>query len=148
MADVTPFLDATQFEAMFRTLSSGEKLLAEILLKAAAITIRDRVAAAGRAPLAPDDAMAILVSWEVTKAVFPAVPDLEGRTSYSITTDDRTEQGTLAQAAGLLDFDDRHWALLGLSATATPTYGGMGGDFGPLGGIPDTPTMTYERWPS
>ncbi|MCP3811528.1 phage Gp19/Gp15/Gp42 family protein [Mycobacteriaceae bacterium Msp059] len=146
MADVTPFLDAAQFEAMFRPLSPGEKLLAETLLKAAAILIRQRVAAAGRDPLAADDPMAILVSWEVTKAVFPAVPDLEGRTSYSITTDDRTEQGTLASAAGLLDFDDRHWALLGLSATATPTYGGMNGDFGPLGGIPDGPAIRCDLW--
>lgn len=146
MADVTPFLDPVQFETMFRTLSQGEKLLAETLLKAAAILIRQKVAAAGRDPLAPDDPMAILVSFEVTRNVFPAVPDLEGRTSYSITTDDRTEQGTLAAVAGLLDFDDRHWALLGLSATATPTYGGMNGDFGPLGGIPDGLAIRCELW--
>lgn len=137
MADVTPFLDVGQFETMFRPLSAGEKLLAETLLKASAILIRQKIADAGRDALAADDPMAILVSFEVTRDVFPAVPDLEGRTSYSITTDDRTEQGTLAAASGLLDFNERHWALLGLSATAGPHYGGMCGDFGSLGGVAD-----------
>lgn len=147
MADVTPFLDAAAFESMFRPLSEGEQLLAETLLKAAAIRIRQKFDDAGRPPPAADDPMAILVSFEVTRDAMPAVPDLAGRTSYSITTDDRTEQGTLSQAAGLLDFNDRHWSLLGLSGTATPHYGGMGGDFGSLGGIPDAPTMYCERWP-
>ncbi|WAB10121.1 head-to-tail adaptor [Mycobacterium phage Gravaillia] len=133
MADVTPFLDVTQFEAMFRPLGDGERLLAETLLKAAAIRIRDRIAAAGRAPLEPDDAMAILVSFEVTRDAMPPIPEMAGRTQYSITTDDRTEQATMATAAGLLDFNERHWSLLGISATAGPEYGGMGGDFGQLG---------------
>ena len=151
MADVTPFLDPAAFEAMFRPLSAGERLLAETLLKAAAIRIRQRVADAGRDPLAADDPMAILVSFEVTRDAMPAVAELAGRTSYSITTDDRTEQGTLGQAAGLLDFNDRHWALLGLSATSAPTYGGMEGNFGPLGGIPDcvdpSPYTVTGWWP-
>ncbi|WP_431231525.1 hypothetical protein ACQ856_18355 [Mycolicibacterium psychrotolerans] len=146
MADVSPFLDVDQFEAMFRPLVGGERLLADTLLSAAAILIRREIAAAGREALAADDPMAILVSWEVTKAVLPPVPELDGRTSYSITSDDRTEQGTLAAAAGLLDFDERHWRLLGLSDTADPQFGGMDGNFGQLGCAPSFPVVIGDRW--
>lgn len=132
MADVeTPFLDRPTFEAMFRPLSAGERTLAERLLIAATRWIVDRRAEAGKPiTVTPPDPMGFLVTFEVVKACFPTIPDLKGHTQYTITTDDRTQSGTLTDVAGLLDFDDRQMGLLGLSANPGPEYGGMDGDFG------------------
>lgn len=132
MSDAVPFLSPVKFEAMFRPLSDGEATLAALLLRAAAIWIRARVAEAGRAALAVDDPMALLVSFEVVRDAMPPMPDKAGITQYSIQTDDRLESGTIAAAAGILDFNERHYKLLGLSFTAGPHYGGMGGDFGDI----------------
>lgn len=144
MADVvTPFLDRQTFETMFRTLSVPERTLAEMLLKAAAMWIDARIAEAGKPPLPrpPNaDPMAVLVSFEVVRDAMPAVPEMAGRTQYTIVTDDRTESGTINAAAGLLDFNDRHRTLLGLSATTGPQYGGMDGDFGH-----DYPARSYPN---
>lgn len=126
----TPFLDRPTFEAMFRPLSAGEATLADKLLLAASQWITDR-----KPDIAPDDPMAVLVTFEVVRDAFAAVPELAGRTQYTITTDDRTESGTLAAASGMLDFNERHRMLLGLSATAGPAYGGMDGDFGGYGDV-------------
>lgn len=131
MADTTqPFLDRPTFETMFRTLTAQERVLAELSLRAASLWIDARIAEAGRPELPRDDPMAILVTFEVVRDVFPAVPQMGGRTQYTVTTDDRTESGTLADVAGLLDFNERHYQLLGLSSGVGPAYGGMGGDFG------------------
>lgn len=131
MADVvTPFLDRPTFEGMFRPLTSAEGTLADLLLRAAAVWINARIAEAGRVPLAADDPMAILVSFQVVRDALPAVPEMAGRIQYTIVTDDRTESGTLAAAGELLDFTDQMRLLLGLPGTAGPEYGGMDGDFG------------------
>ena len=130
-AVTTPFLATNVFESMFRPLSVGERTLADKLLLAATQWIVDRRDEAGNPiVLVPPDPMGFLVCFEVVRACFPVVPDLQGRTQYTIVTDDRTETGTLASAAGLLDFDERMRVLLGLSATSGPVYGGMDANFG------------------
>lgn len=130
MADVTPFLSLTNFVGMFRPLSAAESVLADKVLKAVAVWIRDP---SRRPDIAADDPMAELVSFEVTRDSLPGVAgngmSLGGLTSYSVATDSRSEAGTIAELAGLLDFTDRHKELLGLATTATPTYGGMDGSF-------------------
>lgn len=131
MADVvTPYLNRTTFEGMFRPLSSAEGTLADLLLKAATVWINDRIAEAGRPALAVDDPMAILVSFQVVRDAMPPVPEMAGRTQYTIVTDDRTESGTISAAGALLDFTDQMRILLGLPGTAGPAYGGMDGNFG------------------
>lgn len=141
MADVvTPFLSRSTFEGMFRPLSAAEGTLADLLLKAAAVWINARIAEAGREPLAVDDPMAVLVSFQVVRDAMPPVPEMAGRTQYTIVTDDRTESGTIAAAGALLDFTEGMRLLLGLPATAGPAYGGMDGDFGN-----DYPARSYPN---
>jgi len=127
----TPFLTRTTFESMFRPLSSAEGVLADKLLLAATQWIVDQRELAGKPiVVVPPDPMGFLVCFEVVRACFPTIPELEGRTQYTIVTDDRTESGTLPSAGGMLDFDERQRQLLGLAATTGPVYGGMDGDFG------------------
>lgn len=127
MADVTPFVPIAEFEAQFRDLSAHERTLAERMLQAAAVWIRDP---ARRPDIAQDDPMAYLVSFEVVRDAMPAISgiggeSLAGHINYSRGTDARMESGTLAQVAGLLDFTDRHLELLGLSTTALPVGDGF-----------------------
>lgn len=131
MAEVTPFLSTTDFQGMFRTLSTQETALAGRLLKAVAIWIRREVEAAGKPALPLDDDMAILVSFEAVRDALPAVEGWAGHTQYEWETDDKRESGTLAEVAGFLDLNDHHRAMLGLLSTDTadPQYGGFDSGF-------------------
>jgi hypothetical protein len=129
--EITPFLTVNDFSAMFpRQLTDQESALAVFLLEAAALWIRNAIAAAGRTPLDATDPMAKLVSFEVTRDALAVPADLLGHISYQHATDNRSEGGTLAAAGGLLDFTEKHRRMLGLSATALPQYGGFEHGFG------------------
>jgi hypothetical protein len=132
MADVTPFLSPSEFAGMFpRTLTAAETALVGKLLTAAAMWIRERDAAAGKTERAADDPMALLVTYEVVRDAIALPGGLAGHVQYSRQTDDRIDSGTLrADVGGLLDFNERHYMLLGLSASVGPVWGGMDGDFG------------------
>lgn len=132
MAEVTPYLTATDFQAMFRPLVTEETALATLTLKAAAIIIRRAFTDAGQTPptVGTDDEMARLVSYQLAREALPAVSEMVGRTQYTIQTDDRIESGTLAAAADLIDFTDHHRRLLGLPLGAQPAYGGFDSGFG------------------
>lgn len=132
MAEVTPYLTAGTFAAMFRPLSTQEQALATLLLNAAALIIRREFDKAGKTAPTPgtDDDMAKLVSFELARDAMPAVEEMAGRTQYTIQTDDRIESGTIAAAADLIDFTDHHRLLLGLPVGARPTFGGFDSGFG------------------
>lgn len=131
MADVTPFLSTAEFTAMFRTLSTEETALVDLLLTAAAIQIRRAFTEAGQTAPAVDDPMARLVTFEMVKDALPAVQGWAGHTQYEWETDNRRESGTLAEVSGFLDFTDAHREQLGLlsSAPAGPAYGGFDSGF-------------------
>lgn len=117
MADVTPFLTVTQFQAMFaRQLDATELVLAALLLQAAADWIIDPTR---RPDLAgTSDAGAQLVSYEVTRDVL--LPGQHrGQTNYLRQSGDRITSFSLAQAAAMLDFTPLHKQALGLSMVAT-----------------------------
>lgn len=129
--DVTPFLSVSDFQGMFpRLLTDGEVSLASLLLEAAAGWIRTAISGAGKDPLALDDPMAKLVSYEVVRDALAVPGDLAGHLSYMRATDDRSESGTLVAAGGLLDFTDHHRRMLGLTASVLPQYGGFDSGFG------------------
>lgn len=132
MAEVTPYLQTTDFVSMFRPLSTQETALATLLLRAAALVIRREFDKAGMTPpsVGTDDDMARLVSFELARDAMPAVEEMAGRTQYTIQTDDRIESGTIAAAADLVEFTDHHRLLLGLPVGARPTYGGFDSGFG------------------
>src|SRR5262245_31152627 len=127
--EIQTFLTISEFSLMFprKPLTDEETTLAAFLLQAAAVWIRNAIADAGKPALADDDPMAKLVTFEVVRDALALPGDLLGHISYQRMTDDRSEGGTLAQAAGLLDFTEKHRRMLGLSATASPEYGGFCG---------------------
>lgn len=120
--DVSPFLSVTDFSGMFprQPMTDQETLLAELLLEAAARWIRDAIEEAGLDPLAVDDPMARLVSYEVVRDALAVPGDLAGHLSYQRMTDDRSEGGTLVAAGNLLEFTPNHRRMLGLTASALP----------------------------
>lgn len=143
--DVTPFLSVGDFSVMFpRTLTDGEVTLANLLLEAAAMWIRQAISDAGKDPLAIDDPMAKLVSYEVVRDALAVPGDLAGHLTYSRATDDRSEAGTLIQAGGLLDFTDHHRRMLGLTASVLPQWGGFDSGFGEL----TAPGLRYTNSPA
>jgi hypothetical protein len=89
------------------------------------VWIRNAIAAAGMDPLLITDPMAKLVSFMVVRDALAVPGDLAGHLSYQRATDDRSEGGTLAAGGDLLDFTEHHRRMLGLSAAALPTSGGM-----------------------
>lgn len=135
MPDVSPFLTVDQFQAMVpRTLDATERALADKLLVAAAIWIRDP---SRRPDIAADDVNAQLVSWDVTWAVL--LPGTHrGQTQYSRQAGDRITSFSLAQAAAMLDFTDKHKQALGMSMVAT-----AGAFFDP---DPPTPPVWSPFW--
>lgn len=118
MADVTPFLTVDAFQGMVpRTLDESERALATLLLQAATIWIVDP---SRRPDLAgvTTDVNAQLVCWDVTWAVL--LPGQHrGQTQYSRQAGDRTTSFSLAAAAAMLDFTDKHKQALGMSMVAT-----------------------------
>lgn len=126
MADVTPFLDLPTFTGMFRPLSTQEQSLATLLLNAAAVWIRDPSRSPG---LDSSDPMAQLVTYQVVRDALAVPMALVGHLAYERGSDNRTEGGTLAAAADLLNFTEHHRELLGLSGAAAPTPGGFNSGF-------------------
>lgn len=117
MADITPFLNAAQFQAMFpRQLDASETALCGLLLQAAAVWITDPTR---RPDLVGNttDPNAQLVSFEVTADVL--LPGQHrGQTQYLRQSGDRITSFSLAQAAAMLDFTPLHKQALGLSMVA------------------------------
>jgi hypothetical protein len=143
--DVTPFLSISDFQGMFpRLLTDSETALADLLLEAAAMWIRTAITDAGRDPLAVDDPMAKLVSYEVVRDALAVPGDLAGHLSYMRQSDDRAESGTLAAAGGLLEFTEHHRKMLGLTGSILPQYGGFDSGFGELA----APSLGYANTPA
>lgn len=148
MSNVTPFLDVTTFESMFRPLNTQERALAGLLLQAAAVYIRDPSRSPG---LDSDDPMAQLVTFQVVREAMAVPAALYGHLQYETGSDDRIESGTLAAAVDILYFTDWHRELLGLSGSAGPAGGGMNSGFpmptaaqydgGPAGYTNGAPTL-------
>lgn len=126
MSDITPFLDLTTFTGMFRPLSTAEQNLANLLLTAAAVWIRDP---SRRPDIDADDPMAKLVTFQVVRDALAVPAELVGHLAYERASDDRSEGGTLAAAGDLLDFTEWHRELLGLSGAAAPAPGGFDSGF-------------------
>lgn len=141
--DITPFLSVTDFSGMFprQPMTDQETLLAGLLLEAAARWIRDAIAEAGKDPLAIDDPMARLVSFEVVRDALAVPGDLAGHISYQRMSDNRSEGGTLAEAGALLDFTPHHRRMLGLTESALPQSN--------FDGYPEPfPTQWYQNTPA
>ncbi len=116
MLETTPFLTTDGFQAMFaRTLSVRERALTDLLVAAAANWIRERLP---DLPLAHTEAK--LVTYDVVAAVMRRPGDYTGFSQVTRVTDDRTLGYTLESAANMLEFEDRHYRMLGLSVTASP----------------------------
>lgn len=126
MSDVTPFLDLPTFTGMFRPLSTQEQNLATMLLNAAALWIRDP---SRRPDLDSSDPMAQLVTFDVVRQALAIPADLVGHVAYERASDDRSEGGTLAAVADLLNFTEWHRELLGLSGAAAPVTDGFDSGF-------------------
>lgn len=118
--DTTPFLTDTEFEAMFRPLSSQERELVKLLVKAAADWIRDPSRRPGLTSNDPLATQAKLVTFDVVKAALgPAGTDPRVK-SYTSSVNDRTTTITYNEAAALLTFEENHLAMLGLTLSAEP----------------------------
>ena len=120
--DVQPFLTAAQFAELIapRALTAGETKLVELLVQATADWIRDPERRPG---LATNDALATqakLITYDVVNAALGAAGVDPRVRQMMATTDNRTTSITYAEAAKLLEFDDRHLMMLGLSTTALP----------------------------
>lgn len=121
---VTLILTREAFVSMFRPLVGPEGTLADLLLEAATNRIRREFAAAG-STLDETDAEVKLVVLEVVRAAIRnAVGEYGGLSSFSVTTDDATEQRSFVNPDAALDFTEAHWRRLGLdmSATAQGTF--------------------------
>jgi hypothetical protein len=135
MSNVTPFLDVTTFQSIFRPLSAQEQALANLLLTAAAAYIRNPT----RCPnLDSSDPMGQLVSFQVVREAMAVPADLYGHLQYETGSDDRIESGTLAAAVDILYFTDWHRELLGISGAAGPAACGM------HSGFPMPPALDYD----
>ena len=120
--DTQPFLTADEFAAMIapRILTAGERLLVELLVQAAADWIRDPSRRPGLARTDPLAVQAKLLTFDVVSSVLGAA-GVDPRVRQVMTqTDNRTTSITYADAARLLEFDERHLAMLGLSTSAEP----------------------------
>lgn len=120
--DTTPFLTVPEFEAMIapRSLTAGERLLVGLLVQAAADWVRDPARLPGLGTSDPRANQAKLLTFDVVSSVLGAA-GIDPRVRQVMTqTDGRTTSITYADAARLLDFDDRHLAMLGLATTAEP----------------------------
>ncbi|GJJ23731.1 hypothetical protein [Mycolicibacterium mageritense] len=123
--DNQPFLSADEFAALIapRQLTAGERALVELLVQAAADWIRDPSRLPGLLRTDPLGAtQAKLITYDVVSAVLgPSGTAPSDRLRQVMTqTDGRTTSLTYAEAAKLLEFDDRHLEMLGLSTTAAP----------------------------
>jgi hypothetical protein len=135
MSDITPFLDVSTFEGMFRPLSDTETNLATLLLNAASVWIRDP---SRRPGLDSTDPMGQLVTFQVVREALAVPAELYGHLEYETSSDDRIESGTLAAAVDILNFTEWHRELLGLSGAAGPAAGGM------HSGFPMPPALDYD----
>ncbi|MCG5431234.1 hypothetical protein LV457_02880 [Mycobacterium sp. MYCO198283] len=125
--DTQPFLTAAEFAQLIapRVLTAGETALVGLLVQAAADWIRDPSRRPGLARTDPLGAtQAKLITYEVVSAALGAAgvdPQLGPRVRQVMSnTDGRQLSVTYADAARLLEFDDRHLAALGLSTSAAP----------------------------
>lgn len=117
-----PFLTTDQFQELYRgTLTPKQRALVDLWVQAAADWIRDPSRLPGLRIDEPRAVQAKIVTFEVVRdALGPdGVTDPRVR-SYLSTTDNRTTSITYADAAAMLEFDDHHLSLLGLSTSAAP----------------------------
>lgn len=115
-----PFLDVPMFVALFRTLTVTEQTNVELLLDAAARTIRRRIPT-----IAWDNPDARLVTLQVVKSVLQSeqLPDYAiGQKQYTKTVGDKTYSGVPVNPDALLLFTDYHWAQLGISPNPKPRW--------------------------
>lgn len=115
-----PFLDVPMFVALFRVLTASEQANAELLLDAAARTIRRRIP-----DIAWDNPDARLVTLQVVKSALQSenLPEYAvGHKQYTKTVGDKTYGGTPINPDALLLFTDYHWSQLGISATPKPSW--------------------------
>lgn len=120
--DTQPFLSVDEFAALIapRQLSTGERALVGLLVQAAADWVRDPSRFPGLPRTDPLATQAKLLTFDVVSSVLgPAGVDPRVR-QVMTQTDGRTTSITYADAAALLEFDDRHLAMLGLSTNAEP----------------------------
>lgn len=120
--DTSPFLTKEDFAAMIlpRVLTSGETTLVGLLVQAAADWIRNPARRPGLAKTDPLATQAKLLTYDVVSSVISAA-GVDPRVRQMMTqTDGRTTSLTYADAAKLLEFDDRHLQMLELSTTAAP----------------------------
>ncbi|ORA24951.1 hypothetical protein BST13_33525 [Mycobacterium aquaticum] len=104
-----------------RVLTAGERSLVELLVQAAADWIRDPARLPGLSTNDPLAVQARLITYDVVSSVLsPAGLDDPRVRQVMTQTDSRTTSITYADAAKLLDFDDRHLIALGLSTSALP----------------------------
>ena len=120
--DTTPFLTVDEFGAMIapRVLSVGERAVVALLVQAAADWIRDPARLPGLGRMDAKATQAKLLTYDVVSSVLsPANVDPRIR-QLMTQTDNRVTSITYAAAAAMLQFDDRHLLMLGLSTTAAP----------------------------
>ncbi|QEA10776.1 head-tail connector [Mycobacterium phage Weirdo19] len=120
--DPTTFLSADEFAALIapRVLLPGERALVELLVQAAAAWIRHPDRRPGLTASDPLAVQAKLVTYDVVSAVLGAAGVDPRVRQITTSTDNRQTSITYADAAGLLEFDDRHLVMLDLSTTAVP----------------------------
>lgn len=118
--DTTPFLSVDDFAGMFRPLSTAERNLVALLVQAAADWIRNDSRLPGLLASDPLAVQAKIVTFDVVSSVLgPAGTDPRVK-SHTSTVNDRTTTITYNEAASLLEFDERHLAMLGLPMTVEP----------------------------
>ncbi|OCB46703.1 hypothetical protein A5721_10960 [Mycobacterium vulneris] len=123
MDPTTPFLSVDEFAALIapRVLTAGERALVGLLVQAAADWIRDPERRPGLSGNDPLVTQAKLITYDVVSSVLsPAGLDDPRVRQVMTQTDSRTTSITYAEAAKLLEFDDRHLMALGLSTSALP----------------------------
>ncbi len=120
--DTQPFLTRSEFEAMVapRALTAGERALVELLVAAAAEWIRHPDRRPGLAITDPMATQAKLVTYDVVSNALGAAGVDPRVRQITTSTDNRQTSITYADAARLLDFDDRHLVMLDLATTAAP----------------------------
>ncbi|MFI6368921.1 hypothetical protein ACIBG0_40120 [Nocardia sp. NPDC050630] len=121
-----PLATADDVALGWRTLSTGERARAELLIAVAEAWIRDP---SRRPDIANGDPTGKNVVVEVVRAAMAPPAEFTGHTAYSDTMGPWARSGTLATTAGTLQFLAVHEQMLGISSAPTPT-----GDFGdPVG---------------
>lgn len=118
-----PFLEVSDFVAMFRPLSAAETAVATPLLEVASEWIR-----AHKPGIAIDDPAAIVVTFEVTRDAL-MYGKYAGLTQFQETTAHRTKAGTIDTASVEKWITDRHRRILGISVLASPAYHFPAGDY-------------------